>query len=631
MSKHKLLAALCCLFLVPQNARTSDGNCKKWLRESAVNNWSAEQIIMKLYKLRRTGSAQVNCLQNHYEQHHLDAAAHKQLYYNFRAQLYIQKGQFDSAKYYLHKALKQDSILQDSSKLSDDLGSLGNIKLQQRKLKESIELFKRALDAIRWEGQPHQKANLLTNLGVAYLEQELYSNAMKCFREAYEAALQDTLFDASGRRCLIRHNIGTIHVSRGQYKRAVEIFKPLVDSAQALQWPYLSRLAHGNLGNAYLKLGWLEKAETHLLKSTKGPLNFDYNQEELYLFLIDLYLEKEEAEKIKPLLDTIRQHYMATESRLPSSFFLYKGRYAQLIGSPPQAIAKIYQTGLSRLPGDSLPGDRGRFYEALADLYAQKANHQKAAYYLQLYNDALKEAHRLERERTIEDMAAIYDLEENRRRRQTAENQKKLALIRAEMAERRQMQYSLLAVLAIVIASLIAFSYWQFRKQSQSQQEAAEERNQRLSQEKRSIERQLEYQKNTVLDKSLWAARLRPQIKEAIRHYHKRPSYLERKVHQFFAEYNVLERFEEEFELFYPDFSRKLLQQSPSLTPRQLRYAMLVALGLSNKEVAELLAVSVKAVEMARYRLRDQLSIEKEELLETYLRNKLLETKTTTP
>jgi len=581
---------------------------------------------MKLYKLRRRGSAQVNCLQNHYEQHHLDAAAHKQLYYNFRAQLYIQKGRFDSAKYYLHKALKQDSILQDSSKLSDDLGSLANIKLQQGKLKASVRLLTRALDAIRWKGRPHQKANLLTNLGVAYLEQELSGNAMKCFQEAYEAALQDTLFDASGRRCLIRHNIGAIHVTRGQYKRAVEIFKPLIDSARALQWPYLSRLAHGSLGNAYLKLGWLEKAETHLLKSTEGPLNFDYNQEELYFYLIDLYLQKGKAAKIKPLLDSIRQHYITTGSRLPSSFFLYEGHYAQLVQSPPQAIAKIYQNGLSKLPEDSLPGDRGRFYEALADLYAQQANHQKAAYYLQLYNDALKEAHRLERERTIEDMAAIYDLEENRRRRQKAENQKQLALVRAEMAERRQIQYSLLAVLAIIIASLVAFSYWQFRKQSQSRQEAAEERNQRLSQEKRSIERQLEYQKNIVLDKSLWAARLRPQIKEAIRYYHKRPGYLERKVHQIFAEDNILERFEEEFELFYPDFSRKLLQQSPSLTPRQLRYAMLVALGLSNKEVAELLAVSVKAVEMARYRLRDQLNIDKEELLETHLRNKLLET-----
>ncbi|MCF8457004.1 MAG: tetratricopeptide repeat protein [Bacteroidales bacterium] len=62
-------------------------------------------------------------------------------------------------------------------------------------------------------------------------------------------------------------------------------------------------------------------------------------------------------------------------------------------------------------------------------------------------------------------------------------------------------------------------------------------------------------------------------------------------------------------------FSRKLNTIFPSLTPNEKKLAIFLRLGLSTKEVASLQHVSVKAIEMARYRLRKKLNLDNEDHL----------------
>ena len=67
-------------------------------------------------------------------------------------------------------------------------------------------------------------------------------------------------------------------------------------------------------------------------------------------------------------------------------------------------------------------------------------------------------------------------------------------------------------------------------------------------------------------------------------------------------------------------FYRQLNEKFPNLTPSEQRLCTLIRLGLSSKETAEVLNISVKSVEMNRYRLRKKLKIAKSVSLSNFIR-----------
>jgi len=600
-------------------------DCANWLEKENISEKPPKKLIVQLYDLMREENDRLLCLIDYYRNNHLTTPEYKQLFYNFMGQYNNNIGKFDSARAYILLAIGQDSLLTDNPEaLPADLATLGNTELFQRNYREALKYYKQALDAVDWNGRPHVIANIFSIMGVCYVELEMPGNALSHFSTALEYSIRDTTPNSTGRRLMIRHNIGVVHNIREQYRRALNILEPLVDSLEQIDYPYLERLLHSSIGYAYLETGELELAEQHLKTLLGEEMNFDVNQEELYYYLLELYAQQNATQKMKPILDTVSTHYQ--ELGIPPLFehFYWSGRYYELSKQGAQAEA-LYREGLSHIPEDSFPANRARFYEALAALYQNTGQWENAYQYQTQHVNALLEQQEHDQNRAAEDIAVAYEVKEYRTRAEEATAREKLSLVRAELAERKAFYFTWAVALSILTLLLLGFNYWQYRQRSKSKQEAIRERNKRLAQEQQQTRQQLEYQKTAVLDKSLWAARLKPKVSKAIARYHKRPDYLERKIHQIFMEEDILPQFEKEFQLFYPDFSRSLIRDIPNITDKQLRYAMLIALGLSNKEIAEILSVSVKAVEMARYRLRSALQIEQEDSLEALLRNHLLQ------
>lgn len=69
--------------------------------------------------------------------------------------------------------------------------------------------------------------------------------------------------------------------------------------------------------------------------------------------------------------------------------------------------------------------------------------------------------------------------------------------------------------------------------------------------------------------------------------------------------------FERQFELRFPGFSIRLLAKYPSLTAHDIRICCLLRLDLHSKEMAHLLQITSHAVDVARYRLRKKLDLER--------------------
>ncbi len=71
------------------------------------------------------------------------------------------------------------------------------------------------------------------------------------------------------------------------------------------------------------------------------------------------------------------------------------------------------------------------------------------------------------------------------------------------------------------------------------------------------------------------------------------------------------EQFEFHFDQVHGDFLARLRDEFPDLTPSEQKLCVFLRLNLNTKEIANLLTISIRGVEVSRYRLRKKLRLEK--------------------
>ncbi len=79
------------------------------------------------------------------------------------------------------------------------------------------------------------------------------------------------------------------------------------------------------------------------------------------------------------------------------------------------------------------------------------------------------------------------------------------------------------------------------------------------------------------------------------------------------------EHFSKHFDKVHSDFLVELKEKHPTITPNELKLSAYLRMNLSTKEIAQLLNISVRGVEISRYRLRKKLEIQSDTSLFDYL------------
>lgn len=77
--------------------------------------------------------------------------------------------------------------------------------------------------------------------------------------------------------------------------------------------------------------------------------------------------------------------------------------------------------------------------------------------------------------------------------------------------------------------------------------------------------------------------------------------------------------FELHFNHVHGNFTNRLLEQFPKLTPQEIKLSAYLRLNLTTKEIANLLNISVRGVEISRYRLRKKLALERNDNLTDFM------------
>lgn len=77
--------------------------------------------------------------------------------------------------------------------------------------------------------------------------------------------------------------------------------------------------------------------------------------------------------------------------------------------------------------------------------------------------------------------------------------------------------------------------------------------------------------------------------------------------------------FELHFNHVHGNFTNRLLERFPKITPQEVKLSAYLRLNLTTKEIAHLLNISVRGVEISRYRLRKKLELERNENLTDFM------------
>lgn len=84
---------------------------------------------------------------------------------------------------------------------------------------------------------------------------------------------------------------------------------------------------------------------------------------------------------------------------------------------------------------------------------------------------------------------------------------------------------------------------------------------------------------------------------------------------------NEIELIYSKAEQVYTDFAERLSVKFPNLTAQERRLMILLRIGFSSKEIAPILNISYKSVEISRFRLRKKLGLNRDENLVDFIKN----------
>jgi len=191
--------------------------------------------------------------------------------------------------------------------------------------------------------------------------------------------------------------------------------------------------------------------------------------------------------------------------------------------------------------------------------------------------------------------------------------------------------YGIIVIIVVFIISLFFRRYYKRKKDYeldrqkqqmeldllQSQKDVADLKNQQLNSDIESRNRELAVTTMAMIKKNETLNELKVELDHL-------PKTVESKSLKKMLDKNLNSKqdwitFEEAFNNADKDFFKKIKELHPTLTSGDLRLCVYLRLNLSSKEVAPLLNISPRSVEIKRYRLRKKLGLSREDSLISYI------------
>lgn len=156
-------------------------------------------------------------------------------------------------------------------------------------------------------------------------------------------------------------------------------------------------------------------------------------------------------------------------------------------------------------------------------------------------------------------------------------------------------------------------------KELENEQQLMKVRNEQLSQDVDNKNRELAVSTMSLNSKNELLAFIKEDLKKTNQDDDNNIKSVIRTINKNITEEDSWKVFKEAFDNADKDFLKRIKQLHPALTPNDLRLCAYLRLNLSSKEIAPLFNISVRSVEIKRYRLRKKMDLQHEIGLVEYI------------
>lgn len=159
-----------------------------------------------------------------------------------------------------------------------------------------------------------------------------------------------------------------------------------------------------------------------------------------------------------------------------------------------------------------------------------------------------------------------------------------------------------------------------------SEKENIQLRNEKLKAEMTFRDKELANQTMNIIQKNEFLVKLRDELQRLQKSvsestFKTKLLTLSRRINKEIDNKQQNQIFETYFDEVHEEFFEHLRNKFPDLSAREMRLSAYIRMNLTTKEIAVLLNISDRGVEIARYRLRKKLNLERETNLTTFLLN----------
>lgn len=262
-------------------------------------------------------------------------------------------------------------------------------------------------------------------------------------------------------------------------------------------------------------------------------------------------------------------------------------------------------------------------YERLTELEKKKNNYKKALEYSIKTNKVISEINEIQSKNYFEQAKKQFQSE-----LKTVKTKNKLILLKKDkklaqnsLNNTRNILYFVIILILLFIITAVVF----YKKR----QEIASTKNKLLESETKRLTDELEFKRKELISFSLGLSEREKFIQEMKEQINKLSSSKVADEQEMGALKSLLISFHADgdadlhakIEALNSSFHYKLKSNYPQLTDEDIRLASLIYLGTSSKDIATILSIETKSVNMKRYRLKKKLNLEQDSDLNDFLKN----------
>lgn len=538
----------------------------------------------------------------------------------------------DTALWYAQAAQDQAEAIGDSMSYTRALNLVGIVRLSSNAYKEAATIFHEVIHLFRAQGKTTAQVYAENNLALVYKEIGLYEKAAALHLDGlrYFESIRDTHHIVS-----IYNNLGIVYEKIRNYDLALEYY----DKALT----YTNKLEAQVLGTLYLNKGLL-----YSLKEDSEQALFYYNK------ALEPLQNANALDDIRKVYQNIALVYM-TGSDLDSALFYQEKAYQ--IGKQFAQNDHIYYCNMGMIYFDQKEynkalrflqqaytlkptyGNREEFLSVLDGLSRTNAvlgNHQAALDY-KIEEKALQDSlFETERIRQVQSLEIQYAVEQKEQQIATLNDSLELEQNKRLLAEHRvvvQGMYRNIAIGVVAISlllMLLLLNRMSIRQKLVAARAASLEQQHKISElERQQLEVDLAHKERSLSNMALAAVQKNEMLDDledrlqTLVADHQSISVALKPIQKMLKKQVSIEedwnQFKVHFEAVHPEFYKKLLAISTSLTQNDLRHCTYIKVKLDSKEIARIMGISPKSVQMSRYRIKKKLNLDKEEDLFVFI------------